>query len=217
MQFKLQYAVGNRENELRFSGKHLALIHLAHACGIKQVEVWQCQKAFIIISLCRVTFSAESRYCGVVWWTCSEKKDITQVECVPIYITIKNSISNKSRSVAHAVAKQTALHHLIKRSISTAAWQHENMAGMQDDKAVWWKQSAVISMQHRPVLSSWTFAETLSPRAGDKLSVVNRAAEANLCPFFLFFFFFTQGDFSCVTRFASYAEVRSVQKNRSCI
>lgn len=38
-------------------------------------------------------------------------------------------------------------------------------------------------MQHRPVLSSWTFAETLSPRAADKLSVVHRAAEANLCPF----------------------------------
>lgn len=38
-------------------------------------------------------------------------------------------------------------------------------------------------MQHRPVLSSWTFAETLSPRTADKLSVVNRAAEANLCPF----------------------------------
>ncbi len=57
------------------------------------------------------------------------------------------------------------------------------MAGMLDDKGVWWKQSAVISMQHRPVLSRWTFAESLSPRTADKLSIVNRAAEANLCPF----------------------------------
>lgn len=59
---------------------------------------------------------------------------------------------------------------------------------MQDDKTVWWKQPAVISMQHRTVLSSWTFAETLSSRTEDKLSVVNRAAEANLC----FFFFYTR-------------------------
>lgn len=64
-------------------------------------------------------------------------------------------------------------------------WQHRNMTEMPDDKAVWQKRerSCQLSFVCSVDLSSWTFAETLSLSTADKLSVVKRAAGANLCSF----------------------------------
>lgn len=148
-----------------------------------------CRDAFTITNLGQVTVSAESGY-----WMCGmfidcmgmlnlqhEKKDgMMQVSSEPICMTIKNNISKTYRSFARAVAK----HRLIKRSIFTAAWQHENMAGMQDVTRLCGGNSRLpLVCSTDPSCLAGPLQKHSPPRTADKLSVVNGAAEANLCPF----------------------------------
>ncbi len=133
-QFELEYAVGERaEGEMRFFRKRLLLMHFAHACGIKQVKVLAVPVGFhnhqplSSHRFCWIRILG----CGMLLAEKGEKKkkknSMTQVSSEPICMTIKNSISNTRRRFARAV---------LKHRLSTAAWQHGNMAGMQDDKAV---------------------------------------------------------------------------------
>lgn len=131
-QFKVEYLIGKTaEGEMRF----LRAVNALWTCNVGLIsrKCRQYRWDFTIISRCQVTVSAESGHWDVVCWTCwKERKNpppsIMQVRSEPIGVTVRNSISNTSRSLTRAVLEP---HKTLHLHCSVTAWEHGWNAGWQ--------------------------------------------------------------------------------------